>query len=146
LDIRHHVMALSLTDRRSWQQQTGPWPEAFKMGEMNDLGFGSRQVMGETSIVSNITVVVVTDAVHATWRSLDSGRQICAECNWIQRVTATKVPNSSTWRTTDGALSDRRQIQGSLTLDNLIWSKYYLRIQFLPHKKNNISPLPRSVG
>jgi hypothetical protein len=36
------------------------------MGEMNDLGFGSRQVMGENSIVSNITVVVVTDAVHAT--------------------------------------------------------------------------------
>jgi hypothetical protein len=36
------------------------------MGEMNDLEFGSRQVMGETSIVSNITVVVVTDAVHAT--------------------------------------------------------------------------------
>jgi len=36
------------------------------MGEMNDFGFGSRQVMGETSIISNITVVVVTDAVHAT--------------------------------------------------------------------------------
>ena len=108
------------TDRRSWLQQTGPWPEAFKMGEMNDLGFGSRQVMGETSIVSNITVVVVTDTVHATWRSLDSGRQICAVCNWIHGVTAIKDHNSSIWRTTDGALADRMQIQGSLTLDNLI--------------------------
>jgi hypothetical protein len=121
--------------RRSSLQQTGQWPDAFKMGEMNDLGFSSRHVMGETSIVSNVTFVVVTDAVHPTWQSSDFGRQIHAVCKWIARVTAIRDHSSSTWRTTDWALADRRWIQGSLTLDNLTLQKYCLRIQFIPPRK-----------
>jgi hypothetical protein len=114
----------SFTDRRrSWLQQTRTWPDACKLGEMNALGFGSRQVKGETSIVSNITLVVVTDAVHATWWSLDAGRQICTVCNWIHRVTAIKDHNSSTCRATDWDLTNRSQIQGSPILD-LTLSKY----------------------